>query len=114
MELKIEKELFQWEKNRFVFIEGENAPIVSSVQFFNKKSSRAIEVDVLGGKARIPNSLLKESLPIVALACKGRLDESQVIARREFKVLKRPMPENYYEDPSSDSKEVIYDGGVET
>jgi hypothetical protein len=47
MEIKIEKELFQWEKNRAVIIEGQDASLISCVQFFNKKSPLAIEVEVL-------------------------------------------------------------------
>ena len=113
MEIRIEKELFQWEKNRFVNIDGQDASLVSCVQFFNKKSPLAIEVEVLNSQALIPNSLLKDSLPIIALACKGRYDDTQVLTRKEFKVLSRKKPEHYVEDPEDTSKEVIYDGGVE-
>ena len=41
MTISIEKELFQWDKNRVVNIfleEGETAP--THLQFYNKKSSR--------------------------------------------------------------------------
>lgn len=113
MEIKIEKELFQWEKNRAVIIEGQDAPLISCVQFFNKKSPLAIEVEVLNNQALIPNILLKDPLPIIALACKGRYDDTQVLTRKEFKVLSRKKPEHYIDDPDDTGKEVIYDGGVE-
>lgn len=113
MVLRIEKELFQWEKGRYVFLETEeNEPSISCFQFYNKKSRYAPEVPVEDGKAMIPNYLLKEDLPIVALACSNDSGETQVISRREFKVLKRVRPE-YYIDDDDTSKDIIYDGGVE-
>ena len=66
--LKIEKELFQWEKGRYVIVSSKH-PEITTVEFYNKKSQYTEEVYVEDGKAQIPNSLLKESLPIVALAC---------------------------------------------
>lgn len=113
MILKIEKELFQWEKGRYVFVElDEKDPAISSIQFYNKNSKYAPEVPVENGKAQIPNYLLKENLPIVALACSDTEDESLVMGRRVFKVLARSKPEFYIDDEDT-SKDVIYDGGVE-
>lgn len=120
MKLKIEKELFQWEKNRFVIIEKkENEPNVSCVQFYNKKSKIGPEIPIVNNKAQIPNILLKESFPIVALACTEDTDGTQVISRNVFKVLPRVRPE-YYIDEEQDGPnvpgvgvDIIYDGGVE-
>lgn len=109
MILKIEKELFQWEKNRFVIVEtlpGE--PYISCIQFYNKKTTVSPEVLVIDNKAAIPDSLLRDNLPIMALACSN----DQVICRREFKVLGRAKPDSY-EDGDGTGIEVIYDGGVE-
>mgnify|MGYP003304495277 CR=1 FL=1 len=113
MILKINKELFQWEKNRYIFIElEENDPEIFYIQFYNKQSKYGPEIPVENGKAKIPNFLLKEDLPIIALAC-TKIDENiQVIKRREFKVLKRAKPEYYFDDEDT-SKEIIYDGGME-
>lgn len=113
MTLRIEKELFQWEKGRYVFIDlDEKDPAISSIQFYNKNSKYGPEISVENGKAQIPNYLLKESLPIVALACSDISGESLVIGRRVFKVLARSKPEFYIDDEDT-SKDVIYDGGVE-
>lgn len=113
MVLKITKELFQWEKGRYVLVENEeNEPQISVVQFYNKKSKYGPEISVEDGKAEIPNYLLKESLPIVAVACTKDFGDTQVVTRREFKVLGRPKPE-YYIDDDDTSKDIIYDGGVE-
>jgi hypothetical protein len=58
----------------------------------------------------------------MVLACTGDGDRTQVISRREFRVLNRAKPENYIEDETEDdsgsgfpdgAKEVIYDGGEE-
>lgn len=110
--LTIEKELFQWEKNRYVYIdreEGEEG--VSCMQFYNKISKNATTVPILNNKAKIPNFLLTESLPIIVLGCVEDLYGTQVICRREFRVLKRAKPEYYTEEDTY--KEVIYDGGME-
>ena len=116
--LKIEKELFQWEKGRFVLVSDET---ITSIEFYNKKSKHSDQVEVENGQAQIPNKLLKESLPIAALAC---IDDNEngtrVISRKTFKVLARPKPEFYVDDeddpvnpgPDIPGIDIIYDGGV--
>ena len=44
--LAIEKELFQWEKGRYVIV---NNPEISTVEFYNKKSEYGDEVMVENG-----------------------------------------------------------------
>lgn len=113
MKIKIDKELFQWEKNRYVYLEAsEDETEVSFIQFYNKLNQSAPEVPLIDNKAQIPNSLLKESLPIMAVACTSSKEGFQVITRRQFKVLKRAKPESYKDE--EDKIEVIYDGGMET
>jgi len=50
----------------------------------------------------------------MALACIGETGATQVLTRREFKVIKRVRPENYKEESSDDFISVIYDGGMES
>ena len=115
--LAIEKELFQWEKGRYVIVSN---PEISTVEFYNKKSEYGDEVIVENGQAQIPNKLLKDSLPIAALACIDDGDGTKVISRRTFKVLARPKPEFYVDDedkpvnpgPDIPGVDIIYDGGV--
>ena len=112
MEIIINKELFQWEKNRYVYInleEGEDLP--SYLQFYNKKSKKALQRNISEGKALIPNQLLKQNLPIMVLACLANDNETLVLTRKEFKVLSCPKPENYIDDETG--IEIIYDGGME-
>ena len=116
--LAIEKELFQWEKGRYVIV---NNPEITTVEFYNKKSKHSDQVEVENGQAQIPNKLLKESLPIAALAC---IDDNEngtrVISRKTFKVLARPKPEFYVDDedepinpgPDIPGVDIVYDGGV--
>lgn len=111
MTLRIDRELFQWEKNRYVYIEGDNKDSIDYLQFFNKKSKYSQKELVSQDKAMIPNSLLKDNIPITVLACSDDSGEEQVITRREFKVLSRPKPEGYVED--DEYIHIIYDGGVE-
>ena len=113
MKLRIEKELFQWEKNRFDYVETSiNEPEITYVQFYNGKAAYGPEVPLKEGKAQIPNYLLRENLPIMAVACVGSEGDTQAIARREFRVLKRAKPEFYFDEDDT-SKDVIYDGGEE-
>lgn len=114
MTLRIDKELFQWEIDRYVIIDAvEGDPEVSSVQFYNKNSRYAAEIPVENGQAQIPNFLLKEALPIVAVACiETKNKGTQVVTRRVFKVLERTKPEFYF-DGEDTGIEVIYDGGEE-
>lgn len=109
--LKIEKELFQWEKQRYVLVDG-NETSITHIQFYNKEKSYGPEIPVVNGKAQIPNYLLKDSLPIVALGCIQVGNGTQVLCRRTFKVLKRARPE-FYIDDNEQIKDIIYDGGVE-
>ena len=107
--LKIDKELFQWEKERYIIVMDST---ITHVQFYNREDGFAQEVRVVDGKAQIPNKFLKEALPIVALECKQVMTGSQVLGRRVFKVLKRARPENYV-DTDDGFKDIVYDGGVE-
>lgn len=110
--LRVNKELFQWEKNRYIYVDqNEEKPILSCVQFYNKKSESSFESPIEDGKAAIPNFLLKENLPIVALGCIKVQNEAQVICRKEFRVLQRVKPEFYIDEDVY--KDVVYDGGVE-
>lgn len=109
--LKIDGELFQWEKKRYVYLSS-NTSSITHIQFYNHENSIAPEIPVENGKVQIPDYLLKEALPIVALGCKQVSGGSQVICRKIFKVLRRARPESYI-DTSDDFKEIIYDGGVE-
>ena len=114
MKLKIDKELFQWEKNRKIEIIYENSfeKEPTSIQFYNAKVPYGPNVSIQDNKAIIPNYLLKQNLPITAAACYDSDNESIVLTRREFKVLKRTKPE-FYQDDDDTSKDIIYDGGEE-
>lgn len=116
MLIRIDKELFQWEKNRYVYVDFDsNEPKITYVQLYSGRDSLGPEIPLENGKVKIPNYLLQKSLPITALACIGSLEEgTQVIARRAFKVIPRAKPESYFDDEDADTGiEVIYDGGVE-
>lgn len=115
--LSIDKELFQWEKGRYVNVD-KNHPEITTIEFSNKKSNYGSEVLVVDNKAAIPNYLLKEKYPILALACTEDSDGTKVVTRKVFKVFERPKPEYYVDDDDLDVEEdipgidIIYDGGV--
>lgn len=110
MKLWIEKELFQWEQNRYVNVSlDENDENITYVQFYNNVDEIGLKIPLENGKAKIPDYLLKESLPIMAVACTGSEGSTQVIGRRQFKIIRRARPEDLVEA----DKHVIYDGGEE-
>lgn len=108
--LKIERELFQWEKNRFVLTDQNEQ--ITHVQFYNDKTKEGPEIPVIDGAAMIPNYLLKDSLPIIALGYIKTKNETKIVCRRTFRVLKRARPQSYIDD-CFEIREIIYDGGVE-
>ena len=115
--LTIDKELFQWEKGRYVNISSKH-PEITTVEFYNKKSPSVKEIYVEDGRAQIPNVLLKDSLPIMALACIEDENGTKVVSRKAFKVFARPRPEYYIDDeetpdyPEIPGVDIVYDGGV--
>lgn len=115
MKIRIEKELFQWEKGRYVYVDfGSDEPQITYVQLYSGRDALGPEIALEDGKVKIPNYLLQKNLPITALACIGDLKEgTQVIARRTFKVIPRAKPESYFDEDAEAGIEVIYDGGVE-
>lgn len=117
---EINKELFQWEKGRFVTLSDDS---ITTVEFYNKKSEHSEEVKVKEGYAQIPNKLLKEALPIIVSACTDDRNGTKVFSRKTFKVLARPKPEFYVDDddpiipedpdaPDIPGIDIICDGGV--
>lgn len=103
--IQIDKELFQWELNRQALVTN---PSISFVYFYNKNSQNSKKENILNGIVNIPDTLLKENLPIVALCCDKN---KKVVGRKVFKVLSAKRPEDYV-DPE-DYLEIIYDGGIE-
>lgn len=114
MKIEIDKELFQWEKNRQIsVIQEEDDPEITFIQFYNKNNCCGPEIPLVNGAALIPNYLLRESFPIIVLACVGERNNTKVIYRKEFRVLKRARPENYYDNEEGTTVALIYDGGEE-
>lgn len=110
MKLWTERELFQWECDRYVHISlNESDPKVTYIQFYNELSELGPEIPLENNQAKIPDYLLTESLPIMAVACTGQRGETQVVGRRQFKVIKRVRPDSYFDT----SKHIVYDGGEE-
>ena len=116
--LKIDKELFQWERGRVVVVEPTH-PEVTLVEFYNEKSDISKECPIINGVASIPDELLQYSLPITASACSNNLNGTRVVSRKIFKVIPRPMPENYHPGSTPDDPDapvipgvdVVFDGG---
>lgn len=105
VEITAGKQLFQWEKGRVVYINPPNQ--ARYAQFYNTKSKVALESDVEGGCAGIPNELLTQNLPITVIVCSEDGDGTWVIGRKVFQVLARKKPETYI----ADDEEVILFGG---
>lgn len=122
MKIKVEKELFQWEKDRKIIIEtSPEDPVITILEFYNS-GSRVGEAEVLeNNEAFIPNHLLKTTKPLMVLACTGEIGNTQPIDRRQFRIIPRACPEGY-DDSDTDippipdwpvNTLIIFNGGEE-
>lgn len=132
MKIFVEKELFQWEKNRYILLEVDTAEdLPTFAQFYNSRMSVSLENPVIDNKVKIPPQLLEQDIPIMVIICSGTFGNAHVISRKEFKVIRRARPGvgfgNSSEpdepdipdtpdtpDTPSGDKDIIYDGGEET
>lgn len=105
VEITTGKQLFQWEKERFIHIDPPTQ--ARYAQFYNAKSKVALESDIEGGQALIPNELLMQNLPITVIICSEDGDGTWVIGRKILPILTRKKPETYI----ADDEEVILFGG---
>lgn len=92
IKIKIENNLFQWERDREVFIDFDKTKYPTLyAQIFNAKTVSAPLIPLADNRIFIPDEVLELSIPITVLIC----SESKVVARKEFCVLKRPKPTGY-------------------
>ena len=107
--IEVDRELFQWEKNRYVTVgPQELLDEVYCLQFYNKKSTVAQESFLSNNnKVKIPDKLLTQNIPITVIACSKEGDGTQVLAYKTFKVLPRVKPESYRENDET----IVYYGG---
>lgn len=121
MRIYTDKELFQWEKDRKIYIESSiDEPVISILEFYNA-NSKVGEAEVLeNNEALIPNHLLRVSKPLMVLACIGEKGNTKPIDRRQFRIIPRPCPENYFDDSTAPEQpdlpscaHIIFDGGEE-
>lgn len=124
MRIYVNKELFQWEKNRYVLIKTDSASeeLPTFAQFYNKKMLKSLDSPVIDNKIKIPNQLLEYDIPVMVVVCTGSYEDAHAISRKEFKIIRRAKPENGSENPDEPDipgeddptdKDIIYDGGEE-
>lgn len=90
--------LNQWDVGRLVQVTGE----ASHVHFANQGDSVAVIIDIVDGKAKIPDYLLQTGKTLFAYSVLNGV----TLERNSFAVRKRERPENYvYED---DQRNYIY------
>lgn len=129
MKIFVDKELFQWEKNRYILLEAEPAEEQPTfAQFYNSRMSVSLDNPVINGKVKIPPQLLEQDIPIMVIICSGSYENAHAISRKEFKVIKRARLGNGFNgsggseepdipdipDTPDTDKDIIYDGGEET
>lgn len=130
MKIFVDKELFQWEKNRYILIKTDSASeeLPTFAQFYNKKMLESLDNPVIDNKVKIPNQLLEYNIPVMVVVCSGPHEDAHVISRKEFKIIRRAKPGNgseYPDEPENPDipdvpggdcpidKDIIYDGGEE-
>ena len=121
MKITIDKELFQWEKDRKIKVETlPEEPVITILEFYNSSSKVGDAVVLENGEALIPNHLLRTARPLMVLVCTGEIGNTKPIDRKQFRIIPRPCPEGYLND--SDEPEVpelpenvfvIFNGGEE-
>jgi hypothetical protein len=133
MRIYVNKELFQWEKNRYILIKTDSAleELPTFAQFYNKKMLKSLDSPVIDNKIKIPNQLLEYDIPVMVVVCAGPYEDAHAISRKEFKIIRRAKPGNGSDNPDEPEnpdipdvpdipggddpidKDIIYDGGEE-
>lgn len=133
MKIFVDKELFQWEKNRYILLEAEEPAEEQPTfaQFYNSRMSVSLDNPVINGRVKIPPQLLEQDIPIMVIVCSGSYENAHAISRKEFKVIRRARLGNGFNgsggseepdipdvpdtpDTPDTDKDIIYDGGEET
>lgn len=90
------KELYQWDTNVEITVPAE----CSQVHFANKIFGRSIDVDVINGKAIIPDVLLQSDNDLNVWAFVGEIGNGYTKISKVFKVNKRNKPADYVFTPT--------------
>ena len=121
MKICTDKELFQWEKDRKIYIESSiEEPVITILEFYNA-NSKVGEAEILeNNEALIPNHLLRMAKPLMVLACTGEKGNTKPVDRRQFRIIPRPCPEDYSDDSAApglpnlpSGVHIIFNGGEE-
>ena len=97
LKLKDERtELYQWDTNRFVTVDGE----CSELHFSNRNIAKSIPVEVVNGEARIPDELLQSSNPLKVWGFVGSVDNGFTKFEESFEVKPKKRPTDYVYTPT--------------
>lgn len=83
--------LSQWDTGRFLTVPDG----ISQVHFANKIYGRTEDVDVIDGKAQIPDYMMQSTNDLLAFGFVGTPENGYTKISRTFKVEKRPKPADY-------------------
>jgi len=93
------RNLVQWDSDVYVYITEEKINKATAVHFFNDTMDSAYVVSSTYSdstlKAKIPNTLLTMSYPIIGYVQISEQSETKSIYRFRLNVIKRPKPDNY-------------------
>lgn len=87
-------ELWQWDTGRKIVVDDKS---VSEVHYSKYSSTQAITIEVIDGKAEIPNFLLQDTHAVTVYAYSGSIENGYTMAEKTFNVAKKPKPSNYVE-----------------
>ena len=88
-------ELWQWDTGRTLAVDAD----CSQVHFGNKVLGRSVDVDVVGGKAIIPDVLLQTDKDLNVWAFVGTAENGYTKISKTFKVNRRNKPADYVFTP---------------
>lgn len=103
--LFLDKELFQYERGRYLCIDERVSDKIDHVQFYNTDSSNTqiVSITALEDNSKIayfPDNLLTENYPITAIGCKYDEETGSYwgVTRKQFSIIPRPRPSTLEEE----------------
>lgn len=89
-------ELFQWDTNRILVVEGD----CSELHFSNQSSGYSIDVEVVNGEARIPDEFLQTTKQLKVWCFYGTAEDGFTKGEQVFKIKPRNKPSDYVFTPT--------------
>lgn len=101
-------ELYQWDTARELTIDG--VPDATMVHFSTRAYGRTVDVEIKGGKAKIPDFMLQTPTPLSVYVFVGTTEAGYTKIEKTYEVKRRNKPAEYVYTPTEQTtlQEAIY------